>query len=227
MNHFYKNVNRYFHFYKYEILVLALLQHLFIGIFIQDLEFYIHYVWPLNMLILGIASSGVYIEKDQWKKNIKNIFLVIVIGFPISLWFHFDISSAFMIWLNIAYFLFFLFILIEVLKFLLTPNYINLDLIIASICGYLLIIELATFAFQYYFYRYPNCFIGVHNENPVDTYASFVYFSTVTITSIGFGDISPSIHFTKLLTSFFGILGQLYSVLLIGILISKFNTKNN
>jgi hypothetical protein len=133
MNQFFKNFNRYFHFYKYEILAIALLQHLFIGIFIQDLDFYIHYVWPINMVVVGIASSGVFIEKEKWKKDLKNILLILIIGFPISLWLHFDVSPLFMTWLNIIYFLFFLFILIEILKFLLLPSYINLDLIVASI----------------------------------------------------------------------------------------------
>lgn len=227
MNHFIRNINRYFHFYKYEILAIALLQHLFIGIFIKDLDFYINYVWPLNMVILGIASSGVFIEKQEWKKNLKNILLILVIGFPVSLWFHIGTAALFMSWLNIVYFLFFLFILIEILKFLLQPSYINLDLIIAAICGYLLLIELATFAFQFYFYLYPDSFSGVHNVNPVDTYASFVYFASVTITSIGFGDIRPTIHFTKLLTSLFGIIGQLYSILLIGVLIGKFTSRKH
>ncbi len=53
------------------------------------------------------------------------------------------------------------------------------------------------------------------------------YFCSVTLTSIGFGDIAPSACFTKLITSFFGIVGQFYSVVLVGILISKFSSKRN
>jgi len=225
MNHLYRNIHRYFHFYKYEILAIALLQHLFIGIFIHDLDFYIHYVWPLNMIIVGIASTGVFIEKEFWGKMVKNILLLLTIGLPVSLWFLFDVSISFLTCVNVVYFIFFFFIFYEILEFLFSPSYINLDLIMASICGYLLLIELATYAFQFYFYQYPHSFIGVHSLNPVDTYASFVYFSSVTITGIGFGDIRPSMHYTKLLTSFFGILGQLYSVLLVGILISKFSNR--
>lgn len=220
-----KQFNQFCHSYKYELMAMALLQHLFIGIFIHDLNFYIHYIWPLNMVILGIASSGVFIEKKQWEKNLKNLFLVLVIALPINFWINFNITPMFMTWLNIIYLLFFSFILYEILKFLFLPNYINIDLIIAAICGYLLIIELAAFAFQCYFYLYPDSFTGVHNVNPVDTFSSFVYFSSVTITSIGFGDIRPNTHFTKLLTSLFGIIGQFYSVLLIGVLISKFSNK--
>jgi len=225
MKHLYSNLHRYFHFYKYEVLGIALLQHLFIGIFIHDLNLYIRYIWPLNMLIVGLASIGIFIEKEWWKRLIKNVLLLILISMPISLWFHIEITTCFLIWINIIYFCFFSIIFFEIMKFLFQPNYINLDLIVASICGYLLLIELSTFAFQLFFYQYPNCFLGVHSVNPVDTYTSFIYFSSVTITGIGFGDISPTMHYTKLLTSLFGIAGQLYSVLLIGILISKFSNR--
>ncbi|NBV14140.1 MAG: two pore domain potassium channel family protein, partial [Sphingobacteriia bacterium] len=40
---------------KYEILLIALLQHLFIGVLLNDLPLYTKVIWPINMLILGIA----------------------------------------------------------------------------------------------------------------------------------------------------------------------------
>jgi len=48
---------------KYEILLFALIQHLYIGIFLTDLPFYTKVIWPINMLILGITSVGVFIDK--------------------------------------------------------------------------------------------------------------------------------------------------------------------
>ena len=61
------------HTYKYEILLFALIQHLFSGLFLTDMAFYTKVVWPVNMLILGVSSSGVFIEKGKWKKNIKTM----------------------------------------------------------------------------------------------------------------------------------------------------------
>jgi uncharacterized membrane protein len=52
---------------KYEILLFALIQHLYIGIFLTDLPFYTKVIWPINMLILGITSVGVFIDKGYWK----------------------------------------------------------------------------------------------------------------------------------------------------------------
>lgn len=217
--------NRYFHFYKYDMLLFALLQHLFIGIVLRDMDFYIRYIWPLNMIILGIASLGVFIEIEIWKKWVRNIFLILIIGLPFCLWFQVNLGTNFILVLNLIYALFFLFIFYEIVKFLLLPSYVNIDLIIAAACGYLLLIEISTFAFQYLFTSNMDSFSGVSQANLADTFASFVHFSSMTITGIGFGEIIPAKHYSRLLTSLSGVAGQLYSVLLVGIMISKFNAK--
>ena len=54
------------------------------------------------------------------------------------------------------------------------------------------------------------------------TYLDLVYFCSITLTSIGYGDISPGNHAAKLVVSFMGIVAHLYSVVLVGILIGKF-----
>lgn len=225
LKHLFNYHNRYFHFYKYDMLLFSLIQHLFIGIFLRDLNFYIHYIWPLNMLILGIASIGVFIEKENWKKWVRNILLVLIVGLPLSIWFQTEISIQFQLILNLVYILFFIFIFYEIIQFLLLPSYINIDLITAAACGYLLLIEIATFSFQFLYFQNPACFLGISQANSADIYSSFVHYSSMTITGIGFGEITPSKHYTRLLTSLIGVVGQLYTVLLVGILISKFNSK--
>ena len=106
----------------------------------------------------------------------------------------------------------------EVLKFLIKPSYINTDIISASACGYLLLIEICTFLMQFFVYKNPQSFKGLDLSSPANTYIDLVYFSSVTLTSIGFGDITPNAHHTKLIASLFGIAGQFYSVVLVGIL---------
>ncbi len=56
---------------KYEILLIALIQHLYIGIVVSNMSFYIQVLWPINMVFLGLASVGVFIEKGKLKNNIK------------------------------------------------------------------------------------------------------------------------------------------------------------
>lgn len=207
--------------YKYEILLAALLAHLYIGIFLTDLPFYTQVIWPINMLILGIASIGVFIEKGRAKKIIKNILLILVLVLPSTIPFLGDIPYFFPI-LSFIYCLFFGFILFEILKFLIKPNYINSDVISASACGFFLLIEIAVFLLQAFFYIDTNSIKGIDTSQPATIYMDLVYFSSITVTSIGYGDISPNSHSTKLIVSVLGVVCQFYSVVLVGILISKF-----
>ncbi len=211
---------------KYELLLFALIQHLFIGIFLYDLEFYRNVIWPINMVVLGIASVGVFIEKGKWKNIIKTILFLLVLVLPIGIPFFGNQPYYFFV-LNIVYVFFFAFIFWEVLKFLIKPSYINADIISASACGYFLLIEISVFLFQFLFYQNPNSFKGISTASNSETFIDLVYFSSISLTSIGFGDITPNAHYTKLATSFFGIAGQFYSVVLVGILLSKFSSKSD
>lgn len=223
--HMIKTLKNYLNNHKYEVLLIALAQHLFMGVFLSNLTLYTKVIWPLNMLILGMASVGVFIEKGQWKNIIQKILFLLVLVLPIGLTFWGN-NTHYFIFLNIGYVIFFLFIFWEVLKFLIKPSYINSDIISASACGYLLLIEISTFLLQFFVYQNTQSFKGIDLSSPALTYMDLVYFSSITLTSIGFGDITPGIYYTKLITSFFGIAGQFYSVVLVGILISKFSSKN-
>jgi hypothetical protein len=211
---------------KYELLLIALLLHLYIGIVVSDMSFYTEILWPINMVMLGLASVGVFIEKGKLKNSIKNVLTIIVIAFPILLPF-FKGVPQFMFLLNVCYVVFFLFIFFEVFKFLLKPSYINSDIISAAACGLFLLIEKFVFLFQLWVYTDQNSFKGIDYSSPAHTFIDLVYYCSITVTTIGYGDITPNAHYTKLAASLIGIAGQFYSVVLVGILISKFTNHSN
>lgn len=211
---------------KYELLLFALIQHLFVGIILRDMENYVHVIWPINMIIVGIASIGVFIEKGRFKKILKNTLFLLVFLMPLSLSFIKN-SPAFMSTISTVYVLFFLFIFLEIIRFLLKPSYINTDIISASACGYFLLIEVNIFLMQIFFYNNSHSIKGIDMSSTSAVYMDLVYFCSITITSIGFGDILPNSHVTKLVTALFGIIGQFYTVVLVGILISKFSSSRN
>lgn len=208
---------------KYELLLFALVQHLFVGIMLRDMENYVKVIWPINMIIVGIASIGVFIEKGRFKKIIKNTLFLLVLLMPLSLSF-IENSPQFMTTISAVYVLFFLFIFLEIIRFLLKPSYINTDIISASACGYFLLIEVNVFLMQIFFYNNSHSIKGIDMSSTSAVYMDLVYFCSITITSIGFGDILPNSHVTKLVTALFGIIGQFYTVVLVGILISKFSS---
>ncbi len=220
------SIKTFLHKRKYEILLIALLQHLYIGIVVRDMTFYTEILWPINMIILGLASVGVFIEKGKIKIVVKNILTIIVIAFPVLLPFFKGIPE-FMFLLNVSYVIFFSFIFLEVFKFLIKPSYINTDIISAAACGLFLLIETFVFLFQIWVYADPHSFNGIDYSSPALVYTDLVYYCSITLTTIGYGDITPNAHYTKLAASLIGIAGQFYSVVLVGILISKFANNSN
>lgn len=52
--------------------------------------------------------------------------------------------------------------------------------------------------------------------------ADFLYFSFVTITTLGYGDISPNDSFAKSLSIFLSVSGQLYLTMIIAMLVGKY-----
>jgi hypothetical protein len=211
---------------QYEFLLFALIQHLYVGIIVRDMPFYLTVLWPLNMVILGLASSGVFLEKGLWKKVLKNILVAVVVLFPLLLPF-FSGNALFMLMLNISYVVFFSYIFIEVFVFLIRPSYINTDIISAAACGMFLLIEIFVFLFQIWVYEDPNSFKGLGTHGTPYIFTDLVYYCSITVTTIGYGDITPNTHYTKLATALLGIAGQFYSVVLVGIIISKFSSKTN
>jgi len=202
---------------------VALVQHLFIGVFLTDLDLYTRVIWPINMVVLGIACIGVFAQYGRAWNMLRAVFFLLVLGLPLALSFA-DVGIRFMVVLSLIYAVFFALIFAEILRFLIKPSYIDVDIISASACGFLLLIETATFLFQALYYRQPDAFNNVASSSPAATYVDLVYFSTILQTTIGFGDITPKSVPTKLIASFFGIIGQFYSVVLVGILISKFTS---
>ncbi|MEC5142755.1 potassium channel family protein [Chitinophaga sp. 212800010-3] len=210
---------------KYELLLFALIQHLFISIFLTDLDFYTRVIWPLNMLLLGLGSVFAFSDGLKWKHWLRNALFVMVLALPIGIPFFGKNPNYFQL-LNIAYVVYFSFIFMEVLRFLVKPGYINTDIISAAACGYFLLIEISVFLLQCFEYQHRDAFKGMDASSPAAIFTDLVYFCSITFTSIGFGDITPATHVTKLITSFIGIAGQFYTVILVGILISKFSSKD-
>ncbi len=211
---------------KDELLLIVLIQHLYSGIIVRDMSFYTEILWPINMIFLVLVSINVFFEKGKWKHVLKNVLTVIVIVFPILLPF-FNGIPEFMFLLYVSYVIFFSSIFIEVFKFLLKASYSNIDIILSAVCGLFLLIETLVFLFQIWVYSDHNSFMGIDYSIRAYTFIDLVDYCSITLTTIGYGDITPNAHYTKLAAYLIGIAGQFYFVVLVGILISKFSNHSN
>lgn len=212
--------------YRYQLLLIGIIQHLFIGIFVQDFDFYVGVLWPINMVILAILASGLFLDTKHWVNRIKFMLFISVILFPVGIPF-WDSSTLYMIILHITYVLFFGVLFLQVFKDMIYAGSVNLHMIFAAICGFLLLIEIFVFTALIFIHLDPHSFSGVDLSNPPSIYTDLVYYCSITLTTIGYGDLTPMTHHTKLMAAFFGIIGQFYQILFLGIVISKFTSSKH
>ncbi|MGI9648213.1 MAG: potassium channel family protein, partial [Acidimicrobiia bacterium] len=102
--------------------------------------------------------------------------------------------------------------------YVLTQRRVNSNVIFAAVSAYLLIGLLFGTVFSWMAYADPAAFQPPQNVETGDS--SLFYYSFVTLTTLGFGDISPVTEGAKALTVIEALLGQVYLVVLIARLVA-------
>lgn len=209
--------------YRYEFLLVALLLLIFDKIFFPSNEIYLKFVWPFNMMLISVASFGIFIDHNKGVKVIRNILGFISILMPFGFIFlsqHF----WFMQFLTIFFIIYYCFIFAEVMYQITMTKEVRINVVIGSFCGYMLLSMIALFSYLFVEYNFPHSFHGISEGNVALIYNEMSYFSFITLTSIGFGDMYPKTDMSRLLVAFFGMAGQFYMVAVVGIIISKFTS---
>ena len=117
--------------------------------------------------------------------------------------------------------LFFSVLTVFVLYRLAISRRITTNIIYCAVCGYLLLGLLGGMGFRLIHHFYENSFFMSGGHEPkVD---DFTYLSFVTLATLGYGDISPISPPAKVVSIFLSVAGQMYLVVVIGIIIGKFN----
>lgn len=121
------------------------------------------------------------------------------------------------------------FVIIIIVRFLFTTIRVNGNIICAAICVYLLMGVLAAIVFSMVASIEPDAFafssaIAPQSPGPVIRFegeqsTEALYFSFVTLTTLGYGDITPKTPAAKMLVSFEAVVGQLFLAVLVARLV--------
>ena len=209
--------------YRYEFLLIALLLLIFDKIFFPDNDFYIKYVWFFNMLVIAIASYGIFSGHNKIVLYLRNIMGLISIAMPF-LFLALNGNESFLMFLTVFFILYYFYIFGVVMYQISLTKEVKLNILIGSFCGYLLLSMVALFSYLFLEILNSKSFHGIDYYNLPVVYNQLSYFSFITLTSIGFGDIYPITDTSRLTVAFFGMAGQFYMVAVVGIIISKFTT---
>ena len=210
--------------YRFELLLASLLFVIFNKIFIFSDLIYSKFIWPLNMILLGLVSALIFREQKLWVRFIKNILFVVVIATPLFanyIFQHYNLKLLILI----SYISFYTIIFVEVMRQIIRKNEVTESVIMGSLSGFLILIMVSSFSFLCIDLVDPASFNNLSGQNIPQKYHQIIYFSSITLTTIGYGDITASTDNARLLSAFWGVVGQFYMVAVVGIIISKFTSK--
>ena len=91
--------------------------------------------------------------------------------------------------------------------------------ILGAICVYLLLGLIFAVLYLFIVQFSPSAFNGINKVSWYDNLADFIYFSFVSLTTLGFGDITPALPVVRFLVYMEAIVGQLYIAIMIASLV--------
>ncbi len=124
----------------------------------------------------------------------------------------------------LAFIIYFAYILARLIIQLIRVKEVNANVIMEAINVYLLIGILGAIVLYMTNAYIPGSIEAIPAKNGIHEY---IYFSFVTLTTLGYGDISPSLPLAKSIVIFLAIFGQFYIAIIMAFLVSKFLNKKN
>lgn len=213
---------------------------------------FIYLTFSLILLLLGTSLAQQFFDNSVqrlvqsativtllvavWGVDSKDFVLRKTFIFPIAIL----VFSVFGAWLDNAGFdqvylllllSFFISTALRTAKQVLFTGDIDGNKILGAICLYLLLGLIWAILYTLVQLTMPNTFTNINPTNQWFTlFPDFIYFSFVTITTLGFGDISPLLPISRFLVYFEAIVGQFYLAILVSSLVgshmSKFGNNN-
>lgn len=199
---------------KYLLLLIALISAIFFLPFIDDLVYGRMIFSAIFLFIIMGVSYGV-------RGFTSHVWILILLGF-LGLFINFFAlkMTGLAILSNTIISIFYIYVIAILCKDVFINKNVTLEILMGSICIYLLIaIMYATF-YAILQKIDPSTFLLKENYHPVHTAFDFYYFSFVTIATVGFGDIVPHTHLAKSIVMLESITGIFYVAILVSRLVA-------
>ncbi len=175
----------------------------------------------VNLAYIGTLLLGVWsLAKNRWAYILGwalALLSLAVGGVQLSI----ESRLPFLIGKVIA-FAFCLLSMIIVLGEVLFGKSVDANRVAGSVCVYLLLGLNWAFVYSFLYVVDPASFVGLA-ETPGDDFLSLLYYSFVTLTTLGYGDISPGTPIARALAYLQAVSGVMYVAILVASLIGSFS----
>jgi len=176
-------------------------------------------------ILFVVTLSFLFIQSTvvaDVRKSRKLLIRVIVISMMVLIWLKpAGYDSIYVDIIKLAFIIaFFVFVVSFLIRFIYKSNSVNINVLITSINVYLLAGIIGASLSLAFYQIYPNAYnFPSYIEHPV--FVHFLYYSFITMSTVGYGDITPRIPETQTLAYVLSISGQLYVAIIIAFLIGK------
>jgi hypothetical protein len=203
----------YFFRHRIVFLLVAILSFVIGSPFVDNL--FIHGIMP-DVLLSVIVIMGVYAISHEKKQT--NIALALAVPMFISIW-SFRIFKDIELYVIGEFFgIFFVGFLISLLvKFILNHENVTKEVIAAAVVIYFLMAIMWSMVYLILDYLDPGSFS--FPEGPSRSVYQYLYFSFVTITTLGYGDVAPLTQKASSLVVLEAVFGQMYLVVVVAWLV--------
>ncbi len=177
-------------------------------------------------VLFDVFFTAVYFAATLSVERYKKPFLVIAITLMVLLWIsspdhlpRVDIASKFLA------ILFFVLVSVSFIITISKSKVVNARVILESINGYLLMGIMFTLIVSVTMNYDPDAFYfpeGTLHQDHANNFGNYLYYTLVTMSTLGYGDVLPVAPYAKSLATLISITGQLYIAIIIAMLIGKF-----
>jgi hypothetical protein len=179
---------------------------------------------PQLIISLLVISSMLLIKTTARFRFVPYVFVIALLVFLV-IWNSYggsaDIEKAAYIFL----FIYFSSITYYLFRDLMNSENITASVIIGAFAGYFMIGVIFFFIFAFLDLAYPDtCSVDMTVREGLD---DMFYFSFITLTTIGYGDFSPTSSLGQKIAIMEGLVGQFYIAIIMAILVGKFLTRDN
>jgi hypothetical protein len=185
-----------------------------------------HNQYIINISFVLLLAASVFITCKKKKSIILSFCLAIpaVLCDNIILFHYSDVVA---IGYHVFTVLFLGYIIFNILKYIFTRSQISFNTISASLCAYLLLAVVWALVYSLIEIVSPGSFnfsFSVEADSILMNYGGeqmdiALYYSLVTMTTLGYGDITPATATTRMFAAIEAFIGQLYLVVLVARLV--------
>lgn len=118
--------------------------------------------------------------------------------------------------------LFYGFIIFELTRYIVRCKVVDSNILSASACVYLLLGLVWSYIYALLDYYFPGSILPMLETNILENFSRYLYFSLVTLTTLGYGDITPSTRIAQNWVVLEAIVGQFFLTILVARLVGLY-----